>query len=96
MIHFTWDENKNFINLAKHSVDFIEASTVFFDEDALIISDDEHSIEEERYVLIGLSTKGNVLVVCHCYRKNDEEIRIISSRKATKNESIVYERRKMN
>ena len=90
MIVFKWDENKNNINVQKHGVTFKEALTVFFDEEALLINDIYHSDEEDRFVLIGQSSKGNILVVCHCYRQNDEVIRIISSRKATKNETQQY------
>lgn len=97
MIKFEWDENKNILNIKKHGVDFVEASSVFFDDDALLIIDDRHSENEDRFVLIGLSQKSRILIVCHCYRKyeNDiETIRIISSRKATKNEVKQYEDKK--
>lgn len=73
-------------NIIKHGVSFEEASSVFEDENALIISDEEHSQDEERFVLIGFSYKTNLLVVCHCYRDNDSVIRIISARKADKEE----------
>ena len=91
-IQFDWDENKNTINKRKHKISFEEARTVFFDDDALIISDPDHSIDEERFVILGASHLSNILVVCHCYRENDSVIRIISARKATKNESLVYYR----
>ena len=70
MIIFDWDENKNKTNIAKHGVDFNEASTVFYDENALIIDDPDHSEDEDRFILIGLSYKTRVLIVCHCYRNN--------------------------
>ena len=90
MIHFEWDENKNNSNVIKHGVDFIESESAFYDNNALVIPDPDHSEDEERFILIGLSLKGNLLVVVHCYRNNDETIRIISSRKATKREEIDY------
>ena len=90
MILFKWDPNKNNINIIKHGVGFEEASSVFFDENALLINDDAHSGDEERFVIIGVSYRGNLLVVCHCYRENDEIIRIISARKATKRELQYY------
>ena len=90
MIKFNWDENKNKANIKKHGVSFEEASSVFYDEEALIINDSAHSRDEERFVLIGFSYKYNLLVVCHCYRQNEEIIRIISARKATKTERSIY------
>ena len=90
MVICNWDDAKNKINIIKHGVDFVEAATTFNDEDALVIYDEEHSDDEERFILIGLSSCGNVLVTCHCYRDNDEVIRIISSRKADKEEALVY------
>lgn len=89
-IKFEWDENKNEINKKKHSISFEEAKTVFYDEDALLIDDPEHSQEEERFIILGLSRKANLLVVCHCYRASETVIRIISARKATKNEAKQY------
>ena len=90
-MNFEWDEAKNQINQAKHGVSFEEAKTVFYDEEALIIDDPEHSQEEERFIILGLSNRANLLVVCHCYRVSDTVIRIISARKATKSESKQYE-----
>ena len=90
---FEWDENKNVINKNKHKISFEEAKTVFYDECALVIDDPEHSAEEERFIILGSSIKANLLVVCHCYRATDTVIRIISARKATKNEAKYYERR---
>ena len=90
-ITFSWDAKKNQANERKHSVSFEEALSVFYDEEALLISDDEHSIEEERFVLIGRSNLFRILVVCHCYRQEDEEIRIISARKANNEERKQYE-----
>lgn len=91
-LQFEWDENKNTINKRKHGVSFEEARTVFYDEEAIVIDDPEHSEEEERFIILGLSQKANLLVVCHCYRASETVIRIISARKATKTESGYYGR----
>ena len=87
---FTWDENKNRSNYRKHGITFEEAKTVFFDEEALLIDDPDHSEMEERFLLLGLSEAVNLLVVVHCYRETDFVIRIISARKATKKEARQY------
>lgn len=89
-INFEWDESKNQINQRKHGISFEEALTVFYDDEALVRDDPEHSEEEERFVILGLSNKANLLVVCHCYRVSETVIRIISARKATKTESKYY------
>lgn len=91
VIKFEWDENKNIINKKKHKISFEEARSVFYDPEALLIDDPEHSQEEERFIIMGLSIKANLLVVCHCYRESETVIRIISARKATRNESKQYE-----
>lgn len=90
IIKFEWDETKNEINQKKHKISFAEAQTVFYDPEALVIDDPEHSKEEERFIILGFSKKANLLVVCHCYREADSVIRIISARKATKNETQQY------
>ena len=90
-IQFEWDENKNAINRQKHGVSFEEAETVFYDENALFISDPEHSLDEERFILLGFSFRARLLIVCHCYRGANQIIRIISARKATLQESRYYE-----
>lgn len=87
---FEWDANKNRLNLAKHRISFEEAKTVFYDNEAIIIDDPEHSKEEDRFVILGFSYKANLLVVCHCYRAGETVIRIISARKATKTETRQY------
>ena len=87
---FEWDSNKNKINIAKHSVSFEEAESVFYDDNALLIADPDHSEKEERFILLGFSKEANMLVVVHCYRNDDSIIRIISARKATKNEAGQY------
>jgi uncharacterized protein len=90
---FEWDDTKNKTNLTKHGVTFEEAQTVFFDESAIQFDDPDHSIDEERFLLLGFSQKFEVLVVCHCYRSDESMIRIISARKATRKEQKVYFRR---
>lgn len=91
IIKFEWDENKNSINKNKHKVSFEEAKTVFYDENALVIDDPDHSITEERFIILGMSSQAKLLVVCHCYRESETVIRIISARKATKTESKQYQ-----
>ncbi len=90
MIIFDWDENKNQINQKKHGISFDEASTVFYDEEALLKDDPDHSEDEDRFVILGMSSMAKLLVVCHCYRDSEMVIRIISARKATKTESKFY------
>lgn len=90
IINFEWDENKNTINKKKHGISFEEAKTVFYDDNALMISDTEHSEQEDRFLLLGASFNANLLVVCHCYRESDTVVRIISARKANKNEAQQY------
>ena len=90
-IRFEWDENKNTINKRKHKISFEEAQTVFYDAEALVIPDPEHSQDEERFIILGMSRRANLLVVCHCYRESETVIHIISARKATRNESAQYQ-----
>ena len=90
MALFDWDEQKNLLNQMKHAVSFEEATTVFLDENALYKADIDHSDEEERFILLGISMFANLLVVIHCYRDDVGTIRIISARKATKNEERQY------
>ena len=92
-IYFKWDENKNLINQRKHKISFEEARTVFYDENARLIADPDHSHDEDRFILLGLSGSLKLLIVVHTYREGDEIIRIISARKATKNESKYYKKR---
>ena len=89
-IKFLWDKNKEILNIKKHGISFDIAQSVFYDDNARLIYDPDHSETEDRFIIIGLSKKLNILVVNHCYRKNDEIIRIISARKATKNEINEY------
>jgi hypothetical protein len=92
-LRIEWDKVKDRINIRKHGISFEEATTVFYDEKALLLADPDHSDTEDRFVLLGVSTSLRLLVVCHCYRSNDEIIRIISARKATKPEAEVYTQR---
>lgn len=92
MFYFDWDENKNRINLEKHGITFEEASTVFFDDRAILFDDPEHSIDEDRFLLLGMSETAKVCIVCHCYRESDTVIRIISARQATRKEEERYVR----
>lgn len=89
-LRFEWDPEKNEINKIKHQISFEEAKTVFYDDEAKVIDDPEHSEEEERFIILGLSKKANLLVVCHCYRASETTIRIISARKATRSEAKQY------
>lgn len=93
MIEFEWSTSKAAANLKKHGVSFEEAQTVFYDEFAVQFFDEEHSSDEDRFLLLGLSTEANLLVVCHCERGDGQIIRIISARKATKRESVFYRSR---
>ena len=87
---FSWDDKKNSANQRQHGVSFEEAQSVFFDEYAIEFEDPDHSETEDRFLLLGLSQKLRVLVICHCFRKSESEIRIISARRATKKEQKVY------
>jgi uncharacterized protein len=87
---FEWDPNKDEENQKKHEVAFDEAKTVFFDDFARLIDDPEHSEEEDRFILMGMSIRLNVLLVCHCYREEDGVIRIISARRADPSERAQY------
>ena len=89
-IRFEWDERKNTSNKQKHKISFEEARTVFYDPNALLISDPDHSIDEDRFILLGLSRNLKILVVCHCYRESDCVIRLISARQANKSEISFY------
>jgi uncharacterized DUF497 family protein len=83
-MRIVWDESKNQDNIKNHKISFQEAETVFYDPNGKIIHDPDHSDEEDRFIILGLSKLLKLLVVCHCYRESDEEIRIITARKATK------------
>jgi uncharacterized protein len=89
-IHFEWDPNKADANLRKHKVSFEDAQSVFSDEHALLIDDPDHSDDEDRFVLLGMSRSLRLLVVVHCYRAEGRVIRIISARKADADERSIY------
>lgn len=89
-IRFEWDENKNRLNQRKHGISFEEASSVFFDDFAILFNDPDHSEEEDRFLIIGMTGSVKICTVSHCYRE-DDAIRIISARKATKLEKDLYE-----
>ena len=90
MIEFEWNRAKATVNLRKHGVSFEEARTVFYDEFAVQFFDDDHSTGEDRFLLLGMSSEANLLLVCHCERAGGDTIRIISARRATKRESRHY------
>ena len=92
-LRIEWDEAKNRANQRKHGVAFEEAETVFYDDWAILVEDDDPDEPEERFALLGLSTRLRTLVVCHCYREGEEVIRLISARRANKNEREDYETR---
>ena len=89
-IKFEWDKTKNESNITKHKISFEEAKSVFYDENARLIADPDHSDSEDRFILLGMTSQLKILVVSHTYREDDERIRIISARNATKNESKYY------
>lgn len=89
---FEWDENKNNTNIRKHGIAFEEAMTVFKDEQAVLVFDEERSTDEDRFNIIGFSQLTRLLIICHCYREQDTTIRIISARKATATETEDYRR----
>jgi len=92
-LRFDWDHRKAAANLRKHGVSFAEAETAFFDEDALIIADPDHSEVEDRFILLGVSAGLRVLFVCHCVRESGSLIRIISARRANRQEQEQYRER---
>ena len=89
-LSFEWDPKKNSGNIAKHGVSFEEAQTVFTDQHARLLADPEHSDDEDRFILLGTSIHSRLLVICHCERSADT-IRLISARKADKQERRIYE-----
>jgi len=92
-IRFEWNSIKAEKNVLKHKISFAEAITVFSDESAIEFYDDEHSEWEDRFLLLGISNNLNLLLICHCHREPEGIVRIISARKATKNEAKYYQRR---
>ena len=92
MIKFEWNAAKAAMNIKKHGVSFDEAKSVFFDEFAVQFFDQENSETEDRFLMLGMSNERNLLLVCHCEREDGNTVRVISARKATKNESRNYQR----
>jgi len=89
-LEFEWDKKKDKTNIKKHGVSFEEARSTFYDESAIRFFDPEHSEEEDRFLLLGSSFSLNTLLVCHCFRAKETVIRIISARKADKDEAQFY------
>ncbi len=90
MIKFEWNPSKAISNKKKHNVSFEEAQSVFYDDFAVQFYDGENSETEDRFLMLGLSNESKLLLVCHCEKEEGNIIRIISARKATKNESKLY------
>lgn len=93
-MRFEWDGKKEKTNIKKHGISFDEASSAFYDENAIQFFDPDHSQGEDRFILLGISFKLRVLVVCHCFRKEETVVRIISARKADRGEENEYWRLK--
>ena len=89
-MYVTWDEEKNRSNQKKHGVSFEEAMTVFYDDNSVLFDDPDHSFGEERFLIIDITDTEQLCIVSHCYRDDNEVLRIISARKATKNEQNIY------
>ncbi len=89
-LFFEWDNEKNRINQKKHGVSFEEAKFVFYDDNAIQFWYEEHSEVEDRFLLLGISSKMRILLIIHCYREQESVIRIISARQATQKESQHY------
>jgi hypothetical protein len=89
-LRFEWDPEKNRQNQRKHGVSFEEGESVFSDQHGLFMSDPDHSEDEDRFILLGLSSALRNLVICHCYREGEDVIRIISARKADPSERSRY------
>lgn len=89
-VEFEWDPAKDSANRRKHGISFEEAASAFSDERGRLIADPDHSGDEDRFVLLGMSVQARVLVVVHCYRESDAVIRIISARRATRRELRHY------
>ncbi len=94
MLEFEWDKRKEKANIKKHGVSFDEARAVFYDENAIQYFDPDHSESEDRFILLGVSFRLRILVVCHCFRKSETVVRIISARKADDDEENEYWRRR--
>lgn len=92
-LRFEWDETKNRANKRNHGASFEEAQTIFYDDWAVLVEDEDPGEPEERFALLGMSAGLRSLVVCHCYREDDEVIRIFSARRANRHERRDYETR---
>jgi uncharacterized DUF497 family protein len=93
-LRFQWDDRKDEANRRKHGVSFEEARTAFHDENAIQFFDPDHSDDEDRFILLGMSFKLRVLVVCRCFQESETLVRIISARKADRAEEREYWRRR--
>jgi uncharacterized DUF497 family protein len=89
-LRFEWDDRKKRANIKKHGISFDEARMVFYDENAIQFIDPDHSEDEDRFILLGMSLKLRILVVCHCFRESETVVRIISARKADRDEENEY------
>ena len=89
-LSFEWDSVKAATNATKHGITFEEAQTVFYDVDALVIPDPDHSQDEDRFIILGRSKESQMLVVVHCFRQKGSSIRIISARRAGRKEQKPY------
>lgn len=89
-LRFVWDESKSRANWRKHGVSFDEAQSAFFDEGAWVFFDPDHSEDEDRFLLLGLSAQLRVVLVCHCFRETNRVVRIISARRANRREEAAY------
>jgi len=89
-LRFEWDQWKEKANVKKRGISFDEARSAFHDENAIQYFDPDHSEDEDRFILLGMSFKLRILVVCHCFRQSDTVVRIISARKADDNEETEY------
>ena len=93
-LRFEWDKEKERINIRKHGISFEEARMVFYDEKAIQFFDPDHSEDEDRFLLLGISFKLRILIVCHCFRESETVIRLFSARKADREEEQEYWRRR--
>ena len=89
-LRFEWDKRKEKTNIKKHGVSFNEARGVFYDENAMKFFDPDHSENEDCFILLGISFKLRILIVCHCFRESETIVRIISARKADGDEEKEY------
>ena len=92
-LDFEWDDRKARANRRKHGVSFEEAASAFADAHGALIGDPDHLEDEDRFILLGLSSALRLLVVVHCYRESDDRIRIISARRASRAERLQYRSR---